>query len=208
MADAHAAAAPEAEPKQKGGIPTILIIVNGVLLVCVLALAALVLLKKPAAAAAVAAPAAGGEAAAAAPKEGGGHDAPKEGSGHGGGGHEAPAGEHGAKGGSTGGSSPPGAGPTLRLADFVVHLRNPESDRYARFSFEIEVANEKDKETLTARTAQVRDAFIIFLSDRTVEELRGGAGLDKLKQALFERLLEVAKDCHVRNLYITDFVLQ
>jgi flagellar basal body-associated protein FliL len=41
-----------------------------------------------------------------------------------------------------------------------------------------------------------------------VEELRGGAGLDKLKQALFERLLEVAKDCHVRNLYITDFVLQ
>ena len=202
MADAPAAAAPEAEPKQKGGIPTILIIVNGVLLVCVLALAALVFLKKPAA------PAAGGEAEATAHKEGGGHDAPKESSGHGGVGHEAPAGEHGGKGGSTGGSSPPGAGPTLRLADFVVHLRNPESDRYARFSFEIEVANEKDKETLTARTAQVRDAFIIFLSDRTVEELRGGAGLDKLKQALFERLLEVAKDCHVRNLYITDFVLQ
>ena len=194
MADAPAAAAPEAEPKKKSGMP-ILLIVNAVLLLGVLGAVLMLVTKKPAAPAA-----AGAEAEAAAPKEGG-HEAAKEGGGHEGGGHEA-------KGGDKGGPSPIGAGPTLRLADFVVHLRNPESDRYARFSFEIEIASEKDKETLTARTAQVRDAFIIFLSDRTVEELRGGAGLDKLKQALFERLLEVAKDCHVRNLYITDFVLQ
>ena len=198
MADAPAPAAPE-EPKKKGGMPTILLIVNAALLLGVLGAVLLLVTKKPAAAAP-----AGGEAEAAAPKEGG-HEAPKEG----GGGHEpSGSGGHESKGGDKGGASPIGAGPTLRLADFVVHLRNPESDRYARFSFEIEIASERDKETLTARTAQVRDAFIIFLSDRTVEELRGGAGLDKLKQALFERLLEVAKDCHVRNLYITDFVLQ
>lgn len=196
MADAPAAAAPEAEPKKKGGLPTILLVVNAVLLIGVLGAVLLLVTKKPGS------PAAAPESEAAAPKESGGHDAPKEG-GHGGG-----SGGHDAKGGDKGGSTPIGAGPTLRLADFVVHLRNPESDRYARFSFEIEVASDRDKESLTARTAQVRDAFIIFLSDRTVEELRGGAGLDKLKQALFERLLEVAKDCHVRNLYITDFVLQ
>jgi flagellar FliL protein len=203
MADAPAPAAPE-EPKKKGGMP-ILLIVNAVLLLGVLGAVLLLVTKKPAAAAP-----AGGETEASAPKEGG-HEAPKEGhgggkEGGGSGGHEG--GGHESKGGDKGGPTPIGAGPTLRLADFVVHLRNPESDRYARFSFEIEIASEKDKETLTARTAQVRDAFIIFLSDRTVEELRGGAGLDKLKQALFERLLEVAKDCHVRNLYITDFVLQ
>jgi flagellar FliL protein len=196
MADAPAPAAPDAEPKKKGGMPTILLVVNAVLLIGVLGAVLLLVTKKPAGAVAPAP-----EAEAAAPKEGG-HDAPKEG--HGGAG----SGGHEAKGGDKGGASPIGAGPTLRLADFVVHLRNPESDRYARFSFEIEVASDKDKESLTARTAQVRDAFIIFLSDRTVEELRGGAGLDKLKQALFERLLEVATDCHVRNLYITDFVLQ
>ncbi len=205
MADA-ALAAPEAEPKKKGGMPTILLIVNAALLLGILGAVLLLVTKKPAAPAAPAA-----DAEAAAPKEGGhdapkeGHDAPKEG--HGGGGHEA-SGGHESKGGDKGGPTPIGAGPTLRLADFVVHLRNPESDRYARFAFEIEIASERDKESLTARTAQLRDAFIIFLSDRTVEELRGGAGLDKLKQSLFERLLEVAKDCHVRNLYITDFVLQ
>lgn len=197
MADA-ALAAPEAEPKKKGGMPTVLLIVNAALLLGILGAVLLLVTKKPAAPAAPAA-----DAEAAAPKEGA-HDAPKEGHG---GGHEA-SGGHESKGGDKGGPTPIGAGPTLRLADFVVHLRNPESDRYARFAFEIEIASERDKESLTARTAQLRDAFIIFLSDRTVEELRGGAGLDKLKQALFERLLEVAKDCHVRNLYITDFVLQ
>lgn len=197
MADA-ALAAPEAEPKKKGGMPTVLLTVNAALLLGILGAVLLLVTKKPAAPAAPAA-----DAEAAAPKEGA-HDAPKEGHG---GGHEA-SGGHESKGGDKGGPTPIGAGPTLRLADFVVHLRNPESDRYARFAFEIEIASERDKESLTARTAQLRDAFIIFLSDRTVEELRGGAGLDKLKQALFERLLEVAKDCHVRNLYITDFVLQ
>jgi flagellar protein FliL len=208
MADAAPAPAAEkeAEPK-KGGLPTVLLLVNAVLLVAVIGVGVWIATKKPATAAA----ASEGESA----KEG--HGEAKEGhgdskEGHGekkeakeGGGHE---GGHEAKSSGGGGSAPPGAGPTLRLADFVVHLRNPEADRYARFSFEIEVATDKDKETLTARTAQVRDAFIMFLSDRTVEELRGGAGLDKLKQALFERLLEVAKDCHVRNLFITDFVLQ
>lgn len=196
MADATPAAPAAEEPAKKGGIPTILLIANAVLLLGVLGAVAFLALKKPAGAAPPAAEE-GGHASA-------GHEAAAHESG---GGHESGNG-HGGSGQVASGASPPGAGPTLKLADFVVHLKNPESDRYARFSFEIEVSSDKDKETLTARTAQVRDAFIGFLSDRTVEELRGSAGLDKLKGALFERLAEIAKDCHVRQLYITDFVLQ
>jgi len=102
----------------------------------------------------------------------------------------------------------PGAGPTVRLADFVVKLRNPETDRYARISFELEVGNDKDKETLTLHSAQIRDAFLSFLSDRTVEELRGSTGLATIKQQLLDLTNKLAADAHVRAIFITDFVVQ
>jgi flagellar FliL protein len=70
------------------------------------------------------------------------------------------------------------------------------------------VTSDKDKELLTARSAQIRDAFITFLSDRTVEDLRGSAGLERLKGALLDKLQEIAKDAHPRQIYVTDFVLQ
>ena len=51
-------------------------------------------------------------------------------------------------------------GPTLRLSDFVVHLRDADADRYLRVAFEIELADEKAKEAVSARMPQVRDAFL------------------------------------------------
>lgn len=186
MADTAAAPAPAAAEKKGGGLPTILLIVNAVLLVGVLG-AVVMLIRKPAA-----------PAPAAAGKEGG--EAKAEG------------GEHGAEGKSEGGEgkavAPPGAGPTLRIADFVVHLRNPEVDRYARLSFELEVPGDHEKDYLKAREAQIRDAFIAYLSDRTAEDLRGSAGLELIKTALLAKCNEIARDARVRQLFITDFVIQ
>ncbi len=102
----------------------------------------------------------------------------------------------------------PGAGPTVRLADFVVHLRNPETDRYARISFELEVGTDKDKDVLTLHSAQIRDAFLAYLSDRTVEELRGSSGLSLIKASLLKLASDLAPDAHLRAIFITDFVVQ
>jgi flagellar protein FliL len=191
MADAPAAAPVADAPPKKGGMPTILLALNALLLVGVLGAVVALILKKPSGA-----PAATTEAAA---PEHGGHEEKKEG-------EKSEAGHEGGHGAGT--PTIGGVGPTLRLADFVVHLRNPESDRYARFSLEVEVGNDHDKEVLTARQAQVRDAYISYLSDRTVEDLRGSVGLEKLKQALLDKVSDLAKDAHPRNVYITDFLLQ
>lgn len=51
-------------------------------------------------------------------------------------------------------------GPTLRLPDFVVHLRDVDADRYARMSFELELPDEKAKEGINARLPQIRDSFL------------------------------------------------
>jgi flagellar FliL protein len=172
---------PPAAPAR--GPATLLLALNAVLLVGVLAVVVLMFLGQKHAPAA----AAGGESAK---SEGEGKGEGKEGEGKGG--------PHAA----------PGAGPTVRLADFVVHLRNPESDRYVRLSFELEVGNDKDKEVLGTRQAQIRDAFISYLSDRTVEELRGSNGLAMAKQALYKQANDLAPDGHIRSIYVTDFVIQ
>ena len=187
---------PPAAPAPQGPA-TMLLALNALLLVGVLAVVVLMYLgqKKAAAAAAAAPPAAEakeGEAKA---------DAKAE--------PEAEAKSEG----KDGEKGPPrkaalGAGPTVRLADFVIHLRNPEADRYARMSFELEVPADKEKDALTAHQAQIRDAFISYLSDRTVEELRGSTGLGTIKAALMKQVTELAPEGKVRNLYITDFVIQ
>lgn len=99
-------------------------------------------------------------------------------------------------------------GPTIKLADFVVHLRDVEADRYARVSFEVEVATEEDKAKLTAFMPRIRDAFTLYLSDRTLEELRGGEAIGRIKTQLSERMTELAPACKVKALYVTDLVIQ
>ncbi len=101
-----------------------------------------------------------------------------------------------------------GPGPMVKLPDFVVRLRNPDLDRYARITFEVEVLAEADKERFTAHLPRVRDAFISYLSDRTVEELSGSEGMGRTKDALQLRLRELVPEARFRALYISDFVVQ
>jgi len=102
----------------------------------------------------------------------------------------------------------PPVGPTQKVADFVVHLRDTDTDRYARVSFEIEVATEADKERLGAALPRVRDGFIAYLSDRTFDELRGSDGLGHTKEELVKQLEKSVPDLAVKALYITDIVVQ
>lgn len=101
-----------------------------------------------------------------------------------------------------------GLGPLVKIADFVIHLRNPEIDRYARLSFDVEVIADSDREQLNAHMPRVRDAFISYLSDRTLEELQGTEGLGRTKEALQGRIRDLVPEARVRTLYISDFVVQ
>lgn len=101
-----------------------------------------------------------------------------------------------------------GMGPLVRIPEFVVHLRNPEVDRYARISFDIEVMGDSDRDELNAALPKVRDAIIVYLSDRTVEDLRGSEGLARAKEAMQTKLRELVPAARIRALYISDFVVQ
>jgi flagellar FliL protein len=118
-------------------------------------------------------------------------------------------GEHGEKKeGHAEAVAAPAGSPTFKLPDFTVRLRNPEADRYARITFEVQVASESDKAAVETHLPQVRDAFLSYLSDRTLEELRGSEGIEKTKQALLDRMPRVAPGAKVLAIYVTDMVVQ
>lgn len=116
--------------------------------------------------------------------------------------------EHGSSEGHADKGPAPAGAPTLKLPDFTVRLRNPEADRYARITFEVQVAGESDKTNVETHLPQVRDAFLSYLSDRTMEELRGSEGIEKTKQALLDRMPRAAPGAKVLAIYVTDMVVQ
>jgi flagellar FliL protein len=169
---------PTSAPPPKGKLVPILLVVNSALMAGVLGM----MLLKPA----------GGGAAA---KEGASHGATRDEH------AEERRDEHGKEGA-------PAVGPTIKMPDFVVHLRNPEAERYARLAVELELAGEPDKEKVTLYLPRLRDAFIAYFSDRTTEELTGSEALARTKQELFKKVEELVPGKRVRALYITDFVVQ
>jgi flagellar FliL protein len=136
----------------------------------------------------------------------------------------APAGEHGAAGGAEApkgehGESAPeapsrprddegGPGPVVKLEGFVIQLRTADTDRYARVAFDIEIANENDRKAVSDRLSQIRDAIIMYFSDRTLDELRGSEGIERTKNALLKKFDELVPGRRIRSLFITDFVIQ
>ena len=186
MSDEEEPGAPAAAAPGKSKALPILLVINTLLLTGVL----IFVMKRPAAHAAPE----GGKAAA----EGGGE--------HGGGEHgggedkeKSPGGSHGDEG---------AMGPTVRFENFTVQLKSLDVDRYAHLALEIEVADEVAKGMVEKKVPPIRDAILSYLSDRTPDELRGSDGLKEIKESMIKKLEDLIPGHRIRNLYITDFIIQ
>ncbi len=186
-----AAKAPEGPSK----LMPMILIANTVLMTAVLAV---VLLRKPAAAPSAAPPTP--HAATAAPAAPAGEHGKEEGAGHGEGeGHGDPAAA----------ADPGGApGPILKLENFIIQLRGTDTDRYVRVAFDLELNGEADRAVVQARLPHIRDAVISYFSDRSLDELRGSEGMDRIKLAVSKKLDEILSGHRVRSVFITELVIQ
>jgi flagellar FliL protein len=186
MSEEEEAGAPAAAAPGKSKALPILLVINTLLLTGVL----IFVMKRPAAHAAPE----GGKPAA----EGGGEHGGGE---HGGGGEEKDKGSsaHGEEG---------SMGPTVRFENFTVQLKSLDVDRYAHMAIEIEVADEGAKGMLEKKVPPIRDAILSYLSDRTPDELRGSDGLKEIKESMIKKLDDLIPGHRIRNVYITDFIIQ
>jgi flagellar FliL protein len=114
-------------------------------------------------------------------------------------------GEHG-EGKEKGGFTPPG--PILKLENFVIQLKTVDTDRYVRLAFDLEVGNEKDKEAVTAHLSHIRDLVIQYFADRTLDELRGSEAMERTKATLIKKIDEIVPGHRIKNIFVTDFIVQ
>lgn len=194
--DEQPAAKPAAAPSK---VIPIILIANTVLMAAVLAV---VLLHKPSAGAPAAATAPAKGAAASTPAKGEGKE---EGAGHG----EAAAKAEGAGHGEGAAADPAGApGPILKLENFIIQLRGTDTDRYVRVAFDLELVSEADRAPVQARMPHIRDAVISYFSDRSLDELRGSEGMERIKSAVLKKLEELLAAKRIRSVFITELVIQ
>lgn len=123
-------------------------------------------------------------------------------------------GEHGAApegeaAAAEGGGKADGAGrPVARIDNLVVRLRNPEADRFARITIDVELGRASDLGAFQSNLPRVRDSTITTISDYTAEQLAGSTGMAKLKADLMKRISEVMPGGKVTAVYLSDFVVQ
>ena len=99
-------------------------------------------------------------------------------------------------------------GAMFDMDPFVVNLNEAGGKRYLKSKIEIEYVGDNVRIELTSRLPQLRDAILLHLSSKSLDEIRSVDGKIELKNALIKRINQALKQGKIRNLYFTQFVIQ
>ena len=93
------------------------------------------------------------------------------------------------------------------LDPFVVNLSGSGGRRYLKMKMTLEIDGSK-AEKLKNENHKIRDALIILLSSKTLEDIMGAEGKYSLREEIKVRLERILGKDIVENVYIVDFVVQ
>uniref|UniRef100_C6E8D8 Flagellar protein FliL n=1 Tax=Geobacter sp. (strain M21) TaxID=443144 RepID=C6E8D8_GEOSM len=116
-----------------------------------------------------------------------------------GGGHGAPAKEgEGAAAGAT----------IYPMEPFIVNIYDGAELRYLKVKVEFEMANPQVKPELEAKMAPLRDAILILLTTKTMQEIQDLQGKNQLREQILAAVSKVVPPSKITKVYFTDFVVQ
>ncbi|MFZ3049081.1 MAG: flagellar basal body-associated FliL family protein, partial [Desulfatirhabdiaceae bacterium] len=114
-----------------------------------------------------------------------------------------------------GGNAQPGAkteqpliGPIFPLDNFIVNLSDQGGKRYLRITMALELSDVKIADVLTQRLPQVRDAILMILPAKKVDEMQSVEGKNALRTELMAKLNEMTGGGTIKTIYFTEFVIQ
>jgi flagellar FliL protein len=79
---------------------------------------------------------------------------------------------------------------------------------YLKISVSLEVGSETDFAKLDAVLPRIVDGFQVYLRELRVEDLRGSAGLQRLREELFMRVANAAAPTVVRDVLFREMLIQ
>ncbi|MBL4902540.1 flagellar basal body-associated FliL family protein [Desulfotalea psychrophila] len=99
-------------------------------------------------------------------------------------------------------------GPMIEIKEFIVNIISEEDRHYVKASFTIELNKEEAVEETNQRMAQIRDAILLLIGNKTYEELQDLQGKKQLKAELVSKINSFLQTGKVKAIYFTDFVVQ
>ncbi len=119
-----------------------------------------------------------------------------------GGGHGAPA------AGGHGGGAAGGAATVFSLEPFIVNIYDGQELRYLKVKVELEMANAGIKAELDGRLAAIRDAILVVLTSKTLQDIQDAQGKNQLREEILVAVSKIVAQGKVTKIYFTDFVVQ
>ena len=126
-------------------------------------------------------------------------EAAAEGGGHG---AAAPAGKEGAAGAAGAAAS------IFPLDPFIVNIYDGQELRYLKVKIEMEMASPAVKTEVEARLAPIKDAILVLLSSKTMQDIQDVQGKNQLKEEIMTAVNKNIPPGKIAKIYFTDFVVQ
>ncbi len=98
--------------------------------------------------------------------------------------------------------------PQIQLDPFIVNLADKNARRYLKLTVALEMSNEKLKDEIEKRKAEIRDRITTLLRLKTASELSTYDGTIALKTEIMNRLNAILITGRVTNVFFVDFVIQ
>ncbi len=99
-------------------------------------------------------------------------------------------------------------GPMVNIEEFIVNIIGEDAAHYVKASLTLELSNEEVIEETNQRMPQIRDAILLLIGNKTFEELQDLQGKKQVKAELKSKINSFLKSGKVKNIYLTDFVVQ
>lgn len=115
---------------------------------------------------------------------------------------------HGEAKGEKKGGGPDVSGHIYPLETFVVNLSDQGRTRYLKVTIQLEMDKQEATQEVATKIPQVKDALIILLSSKTVDEVTATEGKYQLRDEIVARVNQFLTKGMVITAYFTDFVVQ
>lgn len=95
------------------------------------------------------------------------------------------------------------------LGDILVNLTGDgKRPNFLKLKVSLELASEEDQKAIEALKPRIIDNFQVYLRELRVEDLRGSAGLYRLREELLLRVTEAAKPIRIKDVLFQEMLVQ
>lgn len=109
------------------------------------------------------------------------------------------------------GGAPPPSGPSpniFALDPFIVNIYDGQELRYLKVKVELEMVSPAIKGEIESKLAPVRDAVLVLLSAKTLQDIQDVQGKNTLKDEILAAVSKHLAPGKIAKIYFTDFVVQ